>query len=144
MTKEVGLSLRDVGGLYEDVKVGEAEGEFIRVRGLSARVALDIINRFPATMLKALQGGELQVSTLLKTAPEVIDAIIAAATGGPEEDASGLPLELQMDMLEAVGRLTFRNGFGPFVARITALGKGLNSASFGGEQATRSPQASNG
>lgn len=142
MTKEVGLSLRDIGGLYEDVKVGDGDGDFIRVKGVSAKVALDIINRFPATMVKALQAGEFNVTVLLKTAPEVINAIIAAATGSPEEDADNLPLELQMDMLEAIGRLTFRSGFGPFVARIKALGAGLDSASFGAAQGTRSPQAS--
>jgi hypothetical protein len=86
------------------------------------------------------------VSLLFKTAPEVINALIAAAVGKPgdpdaEADAAEVPLEIQMDILEAVGRLTFRSGFGPFVARIKALGASLNSANFGAEQATRSPQA---
>jgi hypothetical protein len=143
MTKEVGLSLRDVGGLYEEVPVGDS---FIKVKGIAARTALDIINRFPATMVQALQKGELNVSLLFKTAPEVINALIAAAVGKPgdeaaEADAAEVPLEIQMDILEAVGRLTFRSGFGPFVARIKALGASLNSANFGAEQATRSPQA---
>jgi len=143
MTKEVGLSLRDVGGLYEDVPVGES---FIRVKGLAARTALDIINRFPATMVKALNNGEFNVSALMKSAPEVINAILAAAVGKPgdkeaEEAAADVPLEIQMDILEATGRLTFRSGFGPFVARIKALGTSLNSASFGAEPATRSPKA---
>jgi hypothetical protein len=143
MTKEVGLSLRDVGGLYEEVPVGDS---FIKVKGIGARTALDIINRFPETMVKALQKGDLNVSLLFKTAPEVINALIAAATGKPgdpdaEADAAEVPLEVQMDILEATAKLTFRSGFGPFVARIKALAGGLNSGSFGAELATKSPQA---
>jgi len=121
------LSLRDIAKLHEDVKIGDAEDQFVRVNGLSAQVALAILNRYPAVLGKALEGEGFKFADAIKAAPEVLSSIIVAGTGGKFddeealEDASALPLEVQMDVLEAIGRLTFRSGFGPFVRRIVAL-----------------------
>lgn len=143
-----GLSLADIGKRYEDIKVGEGDDQFVRVYGISAEVCLTLLQRFPEVLTKAMAGGGVKFNDLVVAAPDVLSAIIAAATGNlgndeVEEDAKNIPLEIQMDILEATGRLTFKSGFGPFVQRITALANGAAAASanFGEVPGTKSPQA---
>jgi hypothetical protein len=146
MSKQ-GLSLGDIARLHEDVKIGSGEDQFIRVNGISAQCALSILNAYPAVLAKALEGGGLKFGDIIKAAPEVLSAIIVAGTGGdfadeePMEDASGLPIEIQMDILEAIGRLTFRSGFGPFAKRIVALASEAGVGSHGRVPDMQSPQA---
>jgi len=94
-----------------------------------------------------MAGGGVKFNDIIKAAPDVISAIIASGTGhfGEEEvedDARNLPIEIQMDLLEAIGRLTFRSGFGPFAQRIMALAASAASASSGKVPDMKSPQAS--
>lgn len=142
-----GLSLADLSKRFEDVKVGDGDGDFVRVHGISAEVCLQLLNRFPEILTKAMAGGGVKFNDIIKAAPNVIAAIIAAGTGGfgdeeVEEDAGNLPIEIQMDLLEAIGRLTFKSGFGPFAQRIMALANAAASANSGKVPDMRSPQAS--
>lgn len=125
-----GLSLADIGRLHEDVPVGDS---FIRVHGISAEMALALLREHPEVLAKAMQGGGVKFNDIIKAAPDVVSAIVAAATGGKAADAKLVPIEIQMDILEAASRLTFKSGFGPFVKRITAMAEGgaLPSASSG-------------
>lgn len=148
MRQSQGLSLADIGKQHEDVKTGDADDQFVRVYGISAKVCLSILERFPEVLAKAMAGGGVKFNDIIAAAPDAISAVIAAATGHlgdteVEEDAGNLPIEIQMDILEAVGRLSFRNGFGPFVQRIMSLvNKGaVSSANSGAVPDTRSPQA---
>ena len=138
-----GLSLADIGRLHKDVPVGDS---FVRVYGISAATALDLLNRYPEALTKAMGG---KFGEMIKTAPHVIGAILAAGVGKAgdaeaEAAAQGVPIEVQMDILEAIGGLTFTKGFGPFVKRITDLANAATagSASFGKVPDTQSPPAS--
>lgn len=127
MSNKPGLNLADLANQHENVPVGD---NFIRVTGVSAQDGLTILLRFPA--LAELISGFTMMG-FLKAAPDAVAAIIATATGTPgdeeaEENAKHIPLEIQLDILEAVGRLTFKNGFAPFAERIMALANAANSA----------------
>jgi hypothetical protein len=140
-----GLSLRDIARLHEEVPHGDS---FIKVHAISAQVALALINRYPEILTRALQGGGLKFGDIIKAAPEVLGAIIVAGTGGKFddeealEDASLLGMDTEMDILEAIGRLTFKNGFGPVVQRIVAIAETVKSGNLGKVPDMRSPQES--
>ncbi len=140
-SKKPGLNLTDLAPMHEDVPIGES---FIRVHGISAKAGLDIFKRFPK-ILGMMTGDGFSLTTFLTVAPDAVAAIIATAAGDPgdktaEEAASNLGLETQFDILEAVGRLTFTKGFGPFAERIMALANGeANSGLSGKGPDTKSP-----
>jgi hypothetical protein len=116
-----GLNLADLAPMSEDVPVGDS---FHTVYGISAQDGLSVFHRFPRIALMLTEGFDLR--TFITAAPDAISAIIAAACGNlgdekAEENAKRLPLEVQWDILEAIGRLTFTRGFAPFVKRIMDL-----------------------
>jgi hypothetical protein len=132
MSKDQGLSLLDIAPAFELVPVGDDQN--LRVIGVSAEGVVALFKRFPE-MGKWFAGG-LKPEIMTKAAPEAIAAIIAAGCGTPgnegaEEVARALPVETQLDVLEAIGRLTFKKGFGPFVDRIIALTAAAKSANYG-------------
>jgi hypothetical protein len=142
MTNAPGLTLADLAAMSEDVPVGTS---FITVHGISAKNALAIFKRFPK-LLSLINGFDL--GTFIDAAPEAVSAIIAAGTGhfGDEQaeaDAGNITIEVQFDILQAIGRLTFKSGFGPFVERIMRLGGSVpDFASSGKAQDTKSPPPS--
>lgn len=143
--KEQGLSLHDIAGYGEDVDIGGSKT--LKVKGISAYGILLLLRRYP-DLQNWLAGGNLAVSDLVLQGPDVMAAIIAAGTGLPgdtdaEDAAATLPVEAQMDIIEAVYRQTFRSGFGPFVQRVQKLyADAVASGSFGVDPGTKSPQAS--
>jgi len=141
MSQKPGLTLADLASQYEDVPVGD---DFIRVRGISAQDGLAILMRYPA--LGDLIGGFTMVK-FIQAAPDAVAAIIATATNDvgddeAEENAKRIPLELQLDIMEAIGRLTFKSGFAPFAKRIMALADAANSANSSKAPAMKSPSVS--
>lgn len=143
-TNKPGLNLADIAPMHEDVPMGDS---FIRVHGISAKDGLDIFKRFPK-MVGMVTGEGFNLAAFLSVAPDAVAAIIATAAGSPgdtkaEAGAAKLGLELQFDILEAVGRLTFTKGFGPFAERIMALADSVpNSGLSGKALAMKSPPAS--
>jgi hypothetical protein len=130
MSKQPGLSLADISAQTADVQIGD---NVIRVHGISAGKALEIFKRFPT--LGKMLGGEFKASDILGSMPEAVAAIIAASVGGlgdpaQEEYAANIPMETQFDLLEAIGGLTFKIGFGPFARRIMALADKADFESF--------------
>jgi hypothetical protein len=144
--KEQGLALTDIGPLYEDVPFGD---KHIRVYGVSAKGIFSVFQRFPEIM-KWFNGGvgvTIDLKNLVNQVPDALAAIIAAGCGEPgeakaEKIAEMLPAETQLDIIEAIGRLTFRSGFGPFATRIAQFVTAAQSANFGRAPDTKSPQAS--
>jgi hypothetical protein len=137
MSRQPGLSLADIGNIAEDFPIGES---YVTVHGISCRKALDIFRRFP-NLAKLASG--FGAADLLAAMPDAVAAILVASMGGSEEDADNLPIELQLDLLEVIGRLTFKNGFGPFVQRVMALGSDVaKSVPSIREMDTKSPPAS--
>ncbi len=129
MSKKPGLSLLDLGKLTETIKIGDQE---IEVTGITMKDIFGLLQRFPDT-LNIFSGSP--VAALAK-APDTIAAVIAASTGdlgdeAAEAVAAALPIESQLDILEAIGRMTFRNGFGPFVNRLVGMVDAANAVAFG-------------
>ncbi len=141
--KDQGLSLLDVGPLHEEVDYGDKK---LKVYGVSAKGVFFVFQRFPQ-VLGWFKGGKFDIQGLIAEAPDAIAAIIAAGCGNPgdekaEEIASMMPMETQLDILEAIGRLTFKNGFGPFVKRMVAFADAAQSVNYGRAAGTKSPQES--
>lgn len=131
-TNDQGLSLLDIGPLHELVPFGEKK---LKVFGVSAKGLFGIFLRFPEVG-QWFKGGKLDLTVLAHQAPDAIAAVIAAGCGAPgdvdaEEKAGLLPIELQLDVIEAIARLTFKAGFGPFVQRIVALSEQAASLNYG-------------
>jgi hypothetical protein len=129
MSKKPGLNLADLAPMSENMTIGD---NIVPIYGISAKAGLKIFERFPK-ILGMVTGEGFNLGTFLTVAPDAVAAIIAAATGCPgdersEEAAGDLGLEVQFDILEAIGRLTFTKGFAPFVERIMALAETANSA----------------
>jgi hypothetical protein len=142
--KEQGLSLLDIGPIYEDVDFGEKK---LRVYGISAAGILSVFQRFPEVMSWFKGGDKVNLQSLVTEIPDALAACIAAGCGSPgnieaEDMADRLPVETQLDIIEAIGRLTFKSGFGPFVQRMLALVGEAQSVSFGRAQVMKSPQES--
>jgi hypothetical protein len=142
-TKKPGLNLADLAPMSEDVTVGDS---YITVHGVSAKDCLEIFKRFPK-ILGMMSGNGFDLGTFLSVAPDAVAAIIASASGSAgderaEEGAAGLGVELQFDLLEAIGRLTFTKGFAPFAERVMALVGGANSGPSSRVTDMKSPPAS--
>lgn len=143
MSTKSGLSLADIAPMTEDVAIGD---QVLTVHGVSAKMCLEIFKRFPKVM-GMVSGEGFNLGAFLTVAPDAVAAIIAAATGdlndeAAEEAAGNLPVELQFDILEAVGRLTFTRGFAPFVERIMVLAGEVRSGQASKVPDMKSPQAS--
>lgn len=147
MSKEQGLSLLDIGPLSEAVPIG---GErYLNVYGVSVHGVFSIFQRFPEvrSWFTEKTGRVIDFKKLIAEVPDAVSAVIAAGCGNPgneaaEEMAALFPVETQLDILEAIGRLTFKNGFGPFAQRIVAFAEAAQSVNFGRAPDTKSPKAS--
>ncbi|RWQ12334.1 hypothetical protein [Mesorhizobium sp.] len=115
--------LLDIAPLTEKVPVGGAK---VEVFGVSAKGVAVLLARFPELRL-LMTGRDVGPEKLMAMGGDVVEAIIAAGIGFPgddaqEEAAGRLNVEAQADLLAATLRLTFPNGLGPFVEKLTALG----------------------
>ena len=137
MATEQGLSLADIGAPHEQVSIGDQK---LDVYGLSVESLIELLQRFPE-IGKWLAPGVVDMKEMLVACPKVVRAIIASSTGTPgdmkvEDVAAKLSIEVQLDILEATIRLTFKDGFGPFVQRIAVLASIAESVNFGRVMAT--------
>lgn len=144
MAEQQGLSLLDIAPQFKDVPVGDV---LLRVYGITSEDVIALFNRFPDAQ-SWFSGGHIIPAKLMEVAPDAIKAIIAAAcrqSGNPlaEERAGQFSVEEQMDIIETIGGLTFKNGFGPFVARLAGLARLVGSESSGKVPDTNLPVQSN-
>lgn len=123
-------SLLDIGPLTEEVEI---RGTKLEVQGLTAGHLFQLFAEFPdmRRLLDAKKGNPQDV--MLSLAPDLIAKIIAIATGQPhnketEAKAKTMGAGDQLSILAAVQRLSFPEGIGPFVDRVTKL---LTSSSAG-------------
>jgi hypothetical protein len=131
--------LRDIGKATEQVTV---RGIQVDVAGVSAEGLVYLFNHFPA--VRDMVDGNLDkfdVDTLISMAPPIIAAICAAGTGEPgnvetEAVAASLSLGEQAELLEAIFRLTFPTGVGPFVQKLKSLSDAAGAATGRGQDTT--------
>ena len=102
------------------------DGRESEVVGLSTGNVADLMDKF-VPMQKFFMGAPVTVAEIVATTPEAIPLIIAMGFregDNPEavEAARDLTIEEQSELLEAIGKATFTRGFGPFDARLRALG----------------------
>jgi hypothetical protein len=115
-------SLLDLGPLTEEVEI---RGVKLTVRGLTAASLFKLFSEFP-NMQQALAQMGTSSSGMLELAPDLFAKVIAIATGSPEDaaviaKARELGAADQMAILSVVQKLSFPQGFGPFVDQITRL-----------------------
>lgn len=118
-----GLGLMDIVPASEDVKIDETQS--LKLTGISFEDIVTLMKRFPEAQAWAL-GGKLDPARLVQVAPEAVAAVIAASCGfigdeKAEKRARAIAVETQLDCIEAIVRITFRSGFGPFVERIAGV-----------------------
>jgi hypothetical protein len=116
------VGLLDIAPSLKTINIG---GVDVIVCGVSAKGIAYLLEKFPE--FKAMfGGGDIDPKKMMRSAPELVAAIIAAGTGTPgnhkaEEKAASLPLEMQFDLMEAILEVTMPSGAGPFVKRLTGL-----------------------
>lgn len=115
--------LLDIAPASEVVNV---RGSEVTVSAISITDIAAILKRFP-DVRKVLAGRNITVESLFELVPEAIIAVIAAGAGhaGNEEaekKVASLSIDDQFALLTAIFKITFREGVGPFVARLRALG----------------------
>jgi len=116
-------SLLDIGPLTEEVEI---RGTKLTIQGLTAGHLFQLFSEFPdmRKLLDAKSGNPQEV--LLSLAPDLIAKIIAMATGSPHDKAAEAKAKTmgasdQLTIISAVQQLSFPEGIGPFVDRVTRL-----------------------
>lgn len=144
-------TLLDIATVSESINVPGKGGkpQEVEVFGVSAEGIAILFHRFP-DIRALITGKSVDKDKIAKLAPDAIAAIIACSTGSPgdkkaEVVARRLPLECQMDILEATIRLTMPGGLGPFAERLSGLASlmGANVETTDTAADTKSPSPSN-
>jgi hypothetical protein len=120
--------LKDIAPSFTTVTV---KGVSVPVSGISAEGIAYLFHRFP--VVRELISGkplELTADELLELGPDAVGALIATGCGdindpAAEKAAKGLPLEAQVDLLEAIIGETMPSGAAPFVQRLSKMFKGF-------------------
>lgn len=126
-------SLLDIGPLTEEVKV---RGCPLVVSGITAAQLFELFMKYPELrkLLDANARASANIAELLHTTvPNGIGAIIAMVTGDPgkeeaEEKARQLGVGDQLAIISVALRLTFPDGFGPFVEQVMQMTNRVNEA----------------
>ncbi len=129
--------LIELSDLVETITIGRKS---VPVRGLSAAGIASLLGRFPE-IRKMLSGGkvEITVETVAELGPQVVAAILADGLEIDVDLAAKLPAGVQLDVLEAMVRLTMPGGLDPFVDRLAAMMGGGGQGRSGAALATSSP-----
>ena len=111
--------LIELADLTEEVTIGR---KAVPVRGLSAAGIANLLGRFPEVR-KMMSGGkaEITVDTVVALGPKIVAEIIAEGVDEDVDIASQIPAAVQLDILEAMMRLTMPGGLHPFVDRLAAM-----------------------
>lgn len=118
------VGLLDIAPSVASVTV---RGKKIPVHGVSIEGIVLLLSRFPQLRQMMGQRGGVDGAALIASGGSLAGAVIAAGIGFPgdeaqEQAATRLPVTEQVDLIEAILKVTLPNGVAPFVARLTALG----------------------
>ena len=116
------VGLLDIAPAVAKVTVGKSE---VPVYGVSAHGIAHLFGQFPELRALVL-GKSVDADRLVKLGPDVVVSIIAAGVGAPgdakhEEAARRLTVEVQVDFLEAILRVTLPGGLRPLATRLNRL-----------------------
>lgn len=141
------VGLLDIGKLTRTVSI---RGKDIPVSGIKAITFLSLLDRFK-DLQNAMAGQKMNLSPaeILKLAPEVVAAIIAAGLGYPnDKDQEAAALDLlpgeQVDALVAILEVSIGGETGPFGEKLKRLGLDKLLASTGTAPDTKLPPRLNG
>jgi hypothetical protein len=117
------VGLLDLAPVAEKVTIGDA---YIDVPGISATGIALLLLRFPQLGALAIDEETLKSGNLLALGEEIVGAIGAAGCGYPnnreaEAKFAALGVGVQVDILDAIIRMTMPEGFGPFVEKLKKL-----------------------
>ncbi len=140
------VGLVDIAPAVETVGI---RGHEIEVTGVSAAGVATLLSRFPE-LRRLFAGRDVSMDQLVAVGGDLVNAIIAAGTGRPGDEAAEraagrLSVEEQADLLGAILRATLPRGVGPFMETLAALGAALGAdvpAAAGAAPATRSRKPS--
>lgn len=115
-------SLLDLGPLTEDVEI---RGVKLTINGLTAADLFKLFSEFPDLQQRLAHLGS-PGAVMMSLAPDLFAKMIAMAVGSPgdaetEARAKKLGAADQINILAAIQRLSFPQGFGPFVEEMTKL-----------------------
>jgi hypothetical protein len=132
------VGLLDLAPVVEKVTIGDA---YIEVPGISATGIALLLLRFPQLGAMAIDEESLKTGNLLALGEEIVGAIGAAGCGYPnnkeaEAKFASLGVGVQVDILDAIIRMTMPEGFGPFVEKLKNL-----AAVFRAEDKTSQPRS---
>lgn len=118
------VGLLDIAPAVASVTV---QGKKFPVHGVSIAGIVSLLTRFPELKQMMSGRGGVDASRLIAAGGSLAGAVIAAGLGYPgiedqEEAATRLPIGDQVDLLEAIIKVTLPNGVAPFVEKLTALG----------------------
>jgi hypothetical protein len=148
-----GLGLLDIKPRTEEVAIDTEQS--LTVQAISTETCFQLLERFPS-LLSIFSGSMPSVAEIRGSGPEAIAAIIACAVVNSdgklspfghdeaERAAAALPMEAQLDLLAAIGRVTFKDGIIPFVQRLASMleGGGLVTKAPAGNSHMPSPTSS--
>jgi hypothetical protein len=118
-----GLSMLDIRRKTETVNIDDENT--VDVVGLSFDTIGQLLERFPI-LFEALSGRlGAGFPDLVKKAPDAVAAVIAAGSGElnnkkAEKVAKDLPIGVQLELCQAIGRVTFPKGVRPFLEAVNA------------------------
>ncbi len=115
-------SLLDIACVSESIALPKGQ---VDVYGVSAKGIAFLFAKFPE-FRALITGRPVEAVDMIKLAPGAVAAIITCAIGSPGDEktemmAERLPLECQLDILEAAIRLTMPNGLTPFADRLVRM-----------------------
>jgi hypothetical protein len=134
MSKERAVTLMDIADLTEEVEI---RGRKVKVWPITAENLLYLMNKFEAVkMLMQGQLAEITTDKIMDTGTSVVSTIIAMATTERDEEswtswhldpkvvgkARKLGATEQLRLVNAIFRITFPDGLGPFVAQMQEMG----------------------
>jgi hypothetical protein len=137
------VGLIDIAPAVETVTV---RGTPVPVFGVSAAGIAYLLRKYPEIRM-LLSGKMPETERLFDLGGGVVAAVIAAGTGAPgseEHEAVAMSLSIndQITLVEAIMRVTMPEGFGPFAARLQAIGDRVGLAASATEPGTKSGKQS--
>ena len=137
------VGLIDIAPKLEAVDV---QGASVSVHGISAKGVAHLLGRFPELRM-LMTGQDVEAAQLMAMGGDAVAAIISAGCGYPGDEkaeavAGRLSIDAQADLLAAILRLTLPVGLGPFVEKLTTVGRLLDAAPSVSAPASKSPKPS--